>query len=68
MAGAAKRLASALAAGWLLLFACAPRAARAEDGSCERRALLVGVDDFVSRESTYPSSTNNVFAMQEVFQ
>ncbi|MDD3412133.1 MAG: caspase family protein, partial [Eubacteriales bacterium] len=42
--------------------------ARAEDGSCERRALLVGVDDFVSRESTYPSSTNNVFAMQEVFQ
>lgn len=32
------------------------------------RALLIGVDDFVSRPSAYPSSTNNVYAMQELFQ
>ena len=32
------------------------------------RALLIGVDDFVSRPSAYPSSTNNVYAMQEMFQ
>lgn len=31
-------------------------------------ALLIGVDYFVSRAETYPSSTNNVNAMQEVFQ
>ena len=31
-------------------------------------ALLIGVDSFVSRADTYPSSTNNVNAMQEVFQ
>lgn len=31
-------------------------------------ALLIGVDYFVSRADTYPSSTNNVNAMQEVFQ
>lgn len=43
--------------------------ARAEaDGERVNRALLIGVDDFVSRVSTYPSSTNNVFAMQEVLQ
>ncbi len=44
-------------------------AARAEaDGVRTDRALLIGVDDFVSRPSTYPSSTNNVFAMQEALQ
>lgn len=32
------------------------------------RALLVGFDEFVSKPSTYPSSTNNVYAMQETFQ
>lgn len=32
------------------------------------RALLVGVDEFVSQPSAYPSSTNNVYAMQELFQ
>ena len=32
------------------------------------RALLIGVDEFVSRPSAYPSSTNNVYAMQELFQ
>ncbi|MEA4928908.1 MAG: caspase family protein [Candidatus Limiplasma sp.] len=38
------------------------------DGVRVNRALLVGVDDFASRGSTYPSSTNNVFAMQEALQ
>ena len=32
------------------------------------RALLIGIDDFVSKPSIYPSSTNNVYAMQEAFQ
>jgi hypothetical protein len=32
------------------------------------RALLIGVDEFVSRLSTYPASTNNVFAIQETLQ
>lgn len=32
------------------------------------RALLIGIDDFVSKPSAYPSSTNNVYAMQEMFQ
>jgi len=32
------------------------------------RALLIGVDEFVSRPSAYPSSTNNVYAMQALFQ
>ncbi|NLV57876.1 MAG: CHAT domain-containing protein [Clostridiales bacterium] len=34
----------------------------------EERALLIGFDEFLSRPSTYPSSTNNVYAMQETFQ
>lgn len=34
----------------------------------KRRALLVGVDEFVSKPSTYPSSINNVYAMQAAFQ
>jgi len=38
------------------------------DGIRTNRALLIGVDDFVSRPSTYPSSTNNVFAIQEALQ
>lgn len=32
------------------------------------RALLVGIDNFVTKPSIYPSSTNNVYAMQEAFQ
>lgn len=46
-----------------------PSAAVAQD-ACTRvnRALLIGVDDFISRPSTYPASTNNVFAVQEVLQ
>ena len=45
----------------------APATATA-DGTRTNRALLIGVDDFVSEPSTYPSSTNNVFAMQAVLQ
>lgn len=53
-----------LLAGFLL-----PSVAAAQgDGVRTNRALLIGVDDFVSRSSTYPSSTNNVFAMQEALQ
>ena len=44
-----------------------PKFARAQTGRVNR-ALLIGVDDFVSRDSTYPASTNNVFAMQEALQ
>jgi len=46
-----------------------PQAAMASAATTRvNRALLIGVDDFVSRPSTYPSSTNNVFAMQEALQ
>lgn len=34
----------------------------------KERALLIGVDDFVSKPSTYPSSANNVLAMQAMFE
>ena len=44
----------------------AERLMQAQDGV--ERALLIGIDDFVTRPSTYPSSTNNVYAMQEMFQ
>ena len=40
----------------------------AGDGVRVNRALLVGVDDFVSHPSIYPASTNNVFAMQAALQ
>lgn len=43
--------------------------ARGEENSVRReRALLIGVDEFVTQPSAYPSSTNNVYAMQEMFQ
>lgn len=32
----------------------------------QTRALLIGVDDFVSRPSAYPSSLNNVLSMQQL--
>lgn len=32
------------------------------------RALLIGIDEFATQPSAYPSSTNNVRAMQEMFQ
>ncbi len=53
-----------LAAG----LALPPAAAAEGDGRRVNRALLIGIDDFVSRPSSYPSSTNNVFAMQEALQ
>ena len=43
-------------------------AAMVDLDSRRERALLIGFDDFVSKPSTYPSSTNNVYAMQETFQ
>ena len=49
-------------------FAFPPERATAQQSARVNRALLVGVDDFVSRPSTFPSSTNNVFAMQEALQ
>lgn len=43
--------------------------AHGEENSVRReRALLIGVDEFVTQPSAYPSSTNNVYAMQEMFQ
>ena len=50
--------------------ALAPEAARQWTDGAGRteRALLIGIDDFVSKPSAYPSSTNNVYAMQETFQ
>lgn len=52
----------------LLLVLLLPAAlAAGEDGRSER-ALLIGVDEFVTRPSAYPSSTNNVYAVQEMFQ
>lgn len=52
--------------GWLLcVLLLLPFCACAENAG---RALLIGVDDFVTKPSAYPSSTNNVRAMQEMFQ
>ena len=51
---------------WLVFLALLPLASLAEEGAY--RALLIGVDEFVSRPSAYPSSSNNVTAMQEMFQ
>ncbi len=34
----------------------------------ETRALLIGVDEFVSRPSAFPSSQNNVLAMQKLLE
>lgn len=39
-----------------------------EQQTRKERALLVGVDYFVTKPSIYPSSTNNIYAMQTVFQ
>ncbi|MBE5795278.1 MAG: hypothetical protein E7323_11435 [Clostridiales bacterium] len=53
----------------LLALCCILPCAHTEEVPLRReRALLVGVDEFVSRPSAYPSSTNNVYAMQEMFQ
>lgn len=50
----------------ILLFLSCPAAA--EDGVRQNRALLIGVDLFVSQESTYPSSANNVQDMYKTLQ
>lgn len=53
----------------LLLLCCILPGAHPEESAPRReRALLIGVDEFVSQPSAYPSSTNNVYAMQEMFQ
>ena len=53
----------------LLALCCILPCAHTEEPIPRReRALLIGVDEFVSRPSAYPSSTNNVYAMQEMFQ
>jgi len=51
----------------LVILLALPLCASAEESSAGR-VLLIGVDEFVSRPSAYPSSTNNVYAMQELFQ
>ena len=52
-----------------LLLVCLLPSSHAEEAAVRReRALLIGVDEFVSRPSAYPSSTNNVYAVQEMFQ
>ena len=73
-----RRMALLICAVWIAAgsFACASQDAvapaeaeallRWQNG--QERALLIGVDDFVSRPSAYPSSTNNVYAMQALFQ
>lgn len=59
---------------FLLAFFCLaalrplPTAHGEEDSVRRERALLIGVDEFVTQPSAYPSSTNNVYAMQEMFQ
>lgn len=64
------RVAGKRAALWLcmLCMALCTHAFAAEAGVSTGRALLIGVDEFVSKPSAYPSSTNNVYAMQEMFQ
>ena len=52
----------------LLITALTLCPAQAEPEWQQMRALLIGVDHFVSRPSAYPSSTNNVRAMQQFLQ
>lgn len=59
------RMALWLCAVWLAL--CLPFACACGEAGVSR-ALLIGVDDFVSFPSAYPSSTNNVLSMQRLFQ
>jgi hypothetical protein len=49
----------------VIILLCLSIPAAAEDGMQQNRALLVGVDLFVSKQSTYPSSANNV---QDVYK
>lgn len=67
MKGKVRRI--ALLALVLLCFAAAASAQQPEyEKTHQERALLIGVDEFVTQPSVYPSSTNNVLAMQEMFQ
>ena len=50
----------------VMLFAFVPAAAG--DGLQQNRALLIGVDLFVSQNSTYPSSANNVQDMYKTLK
>lgn len=69
MRGRVRRLLSlVLAACCLSAWLPHPRPALAHGRGRVNRALLVGVDDFVSQPSVYPAATNNVFAMQEALQ
>ena len=47
----------------VLMCLCLPALAETET-----RALLIGVDEFVSRPSAFPSSQNNVLAMQQLME
>lgn len=60
-----RRIAAALMC--LLLVLLLP-AALAQEEKHSERALLIGVDEFVSRPSAYPSSANNVSAVQEMLK
>lgn len=63
-----RRLAAIAALLLALLLPLASAPAAETDGQAVGRALLIGVDEFVSRPSAYPSSANNVLAMQELLQ
>ncbi|MBN1776495.1 MAG: caspase family protein [Clostridiales bacterium] len=52
----------------VVILCCLSCPAASGDGLQHNRALLIGVDLFVSRESTYPSSANNVQDMYKAFQ
>ncbi len=49
----------------LIILLCLSVPAAAEDSVQQNRALLIGVDLFVSQQSTYPSSANNI---QDVYK
>ena len=52
----------------IIILLCLSIPAAAEDGVQQNRALLIGVDLFVSQQSTYPSSANNVQDMYKTLE
>lgn len=52
----------------ILILLCLSVPASAGDGVQQNRALLIGVDLFVSQQSTYPSSANNVQDMYKTLE
>lgn len=52
----------------VVVLLCLSLSAMALDGVRQNRALLIGVDLFLSQESTYPSSANNVQDMYRAFE